>query len=132
MLDKELFILKIIFSLPVVLPLLILIFQYLVLSFRIIKVNNNEICFTRNTFIPINEILNIEKFQSMKHDKGNDYAYLPWMAGTFYYYKINLKSGKRYYLTCLMDNKRQPFEEIIKKYTIEYKVINQFYPLILT
>ena len=110
---------------PVMLPLLILFLQYLFYSFKQVEL---EDVLLHAAGKDMNNNVIIERYQSMKKHKDN-VAYLPWMAGTFYYYKIKIEN-RTYIITCLIDRKRKPLEEKIEEIGYETKVFNEFYPLI--
>lgn len=125
--DQSLILFIAIAFVPVILPLVLLFIQYLSHSTCSVKISNNQIFINANEHAFSDIIL--EKYQSTK--KHNDTpAYLPWSAGTFYYYKITTRNENVFYVTCLMDRSRNSFEDKIKEKCIDIQIRNEFYPWI--
>ena len=106
-------------------PLLILLFQYILYSLKRTIIDDNQL-YIGGELVDY-RLVRIVKYQST-NKPNNNIPYLPWMAGAFYFYKIYFDNGKTYYVTCLMDRRKESFESAINKLGIELTTRNEFYP----
>lgn len=125
--DKSLIWPLLIAFLPVFIVFSILLIQYILFSLKKLYVFEDRIQYKNK---PINlSTTRIVKYQSSKKQE-NSIDYFPWIAGTFYYYKITAELGELFYLTCLMYNRNNGFEHFLRAKGHKVEIWNRAFPLI--